>query len=427
VKKLIVNFFKEFIMSLGATNPFYVEPRALMQWKQGPLSPYVDGFARRLWQRGYSPDVGQSYVRSIGYFSIWLKDHDIKVKDVDSYKISDYIRNLKHHTDTVVSGAPHRLFLSYLLEIGVITKPSVKTKSKLQRIIDEYIEYLREERGLAKQTLAHRRIFTRRFLEERFSDGLANLTHLKAKDFIDYIWKHAREYSTIYQNNRTLVLKDFCKFLYLRNYISKDIASCFPKMPYWKISRIPYYIEESDVNRLLNCCERETPKGIRDYAILMLLARLGLRAGEVRNLTLDDIDWETGQFAICGKGSKRNRLPMPQDVGKAIVQYLKHGRPSCRSRHLFIRMHAPHTGFECSGAIGKIVEKGLKRANLNPLHKGPHLLRHSFATNSLRKGASLPEISELLGHECPSSTLVYAQLDLNEIKMVAQPWPGGVK
>jgi site-specific recombinase XerD len=164
---------------------------------------------------------------------------------------------------------------------------------------------------------------------------------------------------------------------------------------------------------------------MRDHAILLLLIRLGLRAGEVRNLTLDDVDWESGEITICGKGSKRNRLPLPQEIGKALVQYLQHGRPPCSSRHLFIRLRAPHTKLQSSSPIGKIVERAIKCAELDPPHKGSHLLRHTFATNLLRQGASLPEIGRMLGHERISSTQVYAHVDIKNLKKVAQPWPGG--
>jgi site-specific recombinase XerD len=292
--------------------------------------------------------------------------------------------------------------------------------------VNEYVDYLRRERGLAEATLAHRHLFPRRFLEERFRKKPVRLSHLKAQDLIRYIRKHAHEYSVQYRSNVVLVLRDFCRFLYLRGYIRNDIACSIPRIPAWKPTCLPTYLEPPDVNRLLKTCKRDTPKGMRDYAILLLLVRLGLRAGEVRRLALDDIDWETGQITICGKGGKRNRLPLPHDVGKALVQYLQHGRPPCSSRDVFIRTRAPHTGFQCSGPITKIVQQALEHAGLNPPHKGPHLLRHTFATHLLRRGASLPEISKMLGHENPSSTLVYAHIDMINLREVAQPWPGGV-
>lgn len=412
-------------MSLGTDNPFFAEPYALRRWKRGPLGPHVDGFAKRLWELGYSQGVGQNYVRCIGYLSCWLEDRGFCACELDEHKVCDHLRSLKHHADTAISGAPHWLFLSYLREVGVIQRPSPGTTSKVGCIVNEYLEYLRQERGLAESTLAHRRLFPRRFLEERFGKGPVRLSRLKAQDFIRHIQRHAHEYGALYRAGIVLVLRDFCRFLRLRGHIRKDIASGLPAIPSWKATRPPNYLPSSEVERLLSNCERKTPKGMRDRAILLLLARLGLRAGEVRNLTLEDIDWEAGQITVCGKGSKQNRLPLPQDVGKALVEYLKHGRPPCSSRHVFIRERAPRTGMLCSGAIRKIVDGALKRADLHPPHRGPHLLRHSFATHLLRRGASLSEIGRMLGHERPDSTLVYAHVDLGGLTLVAQPWPGG--
>jgi len=418
-------FFRRCIMTVGTNNPFFDEPSALRRWKRGPLSPYLDGFAKRLYECGYSPGVGQNYIRCIGYLSLWLEQRGLKDRELDERKIRDHVESLKHHKDTVVSSAPHRLFLSYLREIGVIKRPPPQTTSEVVRIVNGYIDYLRRERGLAEATLAHRRIFPRRFLEERFGKRPVHLSKLKVQDFIRYIQNHAHEYGALYRANIVLVLRDFCRFLHLRGYIRENIASSIPRMPYWKATRLPYYLERSDVEQLLKTCDRRTPKGMRDYAILLLMVRLGLRAGEVRNLTLDDLDWETGQITVCGKGAKRNRLPLVQEVGKALVQYLQHGRPPCSSRHFFIRMRAPHTKLQCSGPIGKIVKQALEHAGLNPPHKGSHLLRHTFATHLLRRGASLSEIGRMLGHEKLNSTVVYAHIDLNKLKMVAQPWPGG--
>jgi site-specific recombinase XerD len=413
-------------MGVGTSNPFFSEPSALKRWKQGPLGPYLDGFAKRLHECGYSPEVGQSYIRSIGCMSLWLEQRGFKARELNERKLQDYIRSLKHHSDTVVSTAPHRLLLSYLREIEAIKRPPPQTASRVIRIVNEYVDYLRRERGLAEATLAHRRIFSRRFLEERFGKSPVRLISLKTQDFVRHIQRHAHEYGVRHRYHVVLVLKDFCRFLRLRGYVHRDIASGIPRMPAWKPIDLPSYLESSEVERLLKACDQSSPTGMRDYAILLLLTRLGLRAGEVCHLTLDDIDWEASQITICGKGGKRNRLPLPLDAGKALVRYLQHGRPPCSCRHVFIRMHAPQTGFQSSDAIRVVVKRTLKRAGLHPSHMGSHLLRHTFATHLLRKGASLLEIGRILGHENPDSTLIYAHIDQKKLRAVAQPWPGGV-
>ncbi len=413
-------------MTVGTNNPYYDEPSALRKWKKGPLSPYLDDFAWRLYECGYSPGVGQGYIRCISYLSQWLEQQGFKDHQLDERKIRDHLESLKHHKDTVISSSPHLLFLSYLREKGVIKRPPPQTMSQVERVVNEYVTYLRQERGLAESSIPHRRIFPRRFLEERFGKKPVVLSRLKTRDFMRHIENHAHEYGSLYRGSMVLILRDFCRFLYLRKYIHEDIATRMPSIPCWRrATHLPYHLKCPDVESILKTCNRNTPKGMRDYAIMLLLVRLGLRAGEVRNLRLDDIDWESGVITICGKGSKRNRLPLPQEIGKAMVQYLQHGRPPCSSRHLFIRTRAPYTEFQGIAAITKTVKQALERAGLNPPHKGSHLLRHTFATNLLRRGASLPEIGRMLGHESISSTLVYAHVDMKSLKKVAQPWPGG--
>jgi len=158
---------------------------------------------------------------------------------------------------------------------------------------------------------------------------------------------------------------------------------------------------------------------------LLLLARLGLRAGEVTAMTLEDFNWEQGEVIILGKGPRKDRLPIPNDVGKAIVKYLKHGRPKCRTRCVFVRARAPYKGFSSSVALCNIVERALCRSNLQPPHKGAHLLRHSLANHMLQKGSTLTEIGEILRHQLPSTTEIYTKVDLNALSSVVQPWPGG--
>lgn len=221
------------------------------------------------------------------------------------------------------------------------------------------------------------------------------------------------------------VLRSFFRFLYQRGHITSDLASAVPSVANWRLSQIPKSLRPDQVERLLASCDRQTPIGRRDYAILLLLARLGLRAGEVVALTLEDLDWETGVFTVHGKGNRREQLPLPEDVGEALVDYLRHSRPPCSSRRVFIRQRAPRQGFSSSAAIDDVVRRALARAGLNPPFKGAHLLRHSLATRMLGSGASLAEIGDILRHCCPETTQIYAKVDLSALRALAPPWPGG--
>jgi site-specific recombinase XerD len=221
------------------------------------------------------------------------------------------------------------------------------------------------------------------------------------------------------------MLRAFFRFLYLRGDIATDLAACVPSVAEWRLSEVVKFLEPEEVELLLKCCDRSQPIGQRDYAILLLLARLGLRAGEVVAMMLDDIDWEAGEFTVRGKGGRQDRLPLPQDVGEALSTYLREGRPRCATRRVFICMQAPYRGFAKSTAVSEIVRRALERAGLNPPCKGAHILRHSLATGMIRAGASLAEIGEVLRHRLPRSTEIYAKVDLEALRDLAHPWPGG--
>jgi site-specific recombinase XerD len=220
-------------------------------------------------------------------------------------------------------------------------------------------------------------------------------------------------------------LRSFFRFLYQRGETAIDLSPSALTVANWRLSELPKFLEPEQVKRLLQSCNQDTLIGRRDYVILLLLARLGLRAGDVVHMTLDDIDWEAGELIVRGKSHRQDRLPLPQDVGEALVRYLSHGRPRCSSRRVFIRIKAPHKGFSSSVAICNIVRRALLRVNLNPAFKGSHLMRHSLATQMLRGGASLGEIGKLLRHQRLNTTQIYAKVDLKALRALAQPWPGG--
>jgi site-specific recombinase XerD len=219
-------------------------------------------------------------------------------------------------------------------------------------------------------------------------------------------------------------LRSFFGYLRYREAIATDLAGCVPAVPNWSLSTIPRFLPAGDVERILKCCDRKTAVGRRNHAILLLLARLGVRAGEVVALNLDDIDWSTGQIAIRGKGGKSAQLPLADDVGAALAAYLRHDRPRSATRRVFIRHRAPLVGFGNSSTISSLVRRALKHAGVESAHTGAHVLRHSLATNLLKQGGSLDEIGELLRHQSPNTTAIYAKVDVTALHTLALPWPG---
>jgi site-specific recombinase XerD len=194
-------------------------------------------------------------------------------------------------------------------------------------------------------------------------------------------------------------------------------------VPEWRLAEVPKYLEPEEVERVVHACRRDTAVARRDHAIILLLARLGLRASEVIALELDDIDWRAGVLKVRGKGRSHDCLPLPADVGEAMATYLRHHRPPCTTRRLFIRTRAPHQGLANPSSISTIVARALKRAGLRPAFTGAHVLRHSLATGMLRSGASLDEIGEVLRHRAPTTTEIYAKVDLRSLRSLALPWP----
>jgi site-specific recombinase XerD len=319
-----------------------------------------------------------------------------------------------------------KLLLEHLQCAGLIPAPAPKTDdSSLRRLEHAFAQYLTQERGLAQATLTSYLLIARLFVSERFGAGPFYLAELRADDITGYVLRHAHDHSSAYAKVMVTALRALFRFLYLRGEIANDLAACVPAVANWRLTSLPKSIEAEQVEQILEHCDRETVVGQRDYAILVLLARLGLRAGEVVALTLDDIYWEIGEITIHGKGARQDRFPLPQDVGEALVIYLREGRPSCSIRRVFVRARAPHRGFSSSAAIDNIVRSALDRAGLHPPRKGAHLLRHTLATQMLRKGASLAEIGQVLRHQSPDTTTIYAKVDLQALRALAQPWPGG--
>jgi site-specific recombinase XerD len=222
-------------------------------------------------------------------------------------------------------------------------------------------------------------------------------------------------------------LRSFLGFLYQHGELATNLAASVPTVASWSLSGLPQFLEPGQVKKLLSSCDSTRPTGMRNYAILLLLARLGLRAGEVVKLSLDDIDWEDGELLIRGKSAQEGRWPLLRDVGQALARYLEERRACPGCRHVFVRMAAPRRGFASSAAISTIVRRTLVRAQLHPEHRGAHLLRHSLATKMLRRGASLTQIGQVLGHQLAQTTEIYAKVDLTALRALAQPWPGGVR
>jgi site-specific recombinase XerD len=394
---------------------------------QGPLDGIIPAYADLLSQQGFKEQSTRQQLRFLSDMNRWLYKKQLAISDLTAPTFQRYLQSRYRHLRPRRDDAAILNRLEHLLQIhGLLPKNTARVlDNPHQRIDNDFDRYLSEERGLSKATRINYRPFVHKFLSAQFGDNRAHLSDLKANDVIQFIRKQAPQLHPKYAGLMVSALRSFLRFLRLRGDITTDLAACIPPIANWKFSTLPKFLPPEQVQRVLNQCDRDTAKGRRDYAILLLLAQLGLRASEIVTLTLDDIDWQAGQISIQGKAKRVATLPLSAEVGQAIAAYLKNDRPACSIRRVFICMRAPLRGFANSIAISTIVARYLKKAGINAPHTGAHLFRHSLATQMLRQGATLSDIALLLRHRSLNTTTIYAKVDLAALHALAQPWPGG--
>jgi site-specific recombinase XerD len=293
--------------------------------------------------------------------------------------------------------------------------------------VAKYRRFLVDERALSPATAVSWVRYVESLLLEKFGNGAIELSVLRASDITTFVQRHARKHGSSYARKLVASLRSFLRYLHYKGLHDQDLAKVVPRVARWSLSTLPKHLSTRDVERVLGACDRRTAMGGRNYAILLLLARLGLRAGEVIRLTLDDIDWEHARMTVHGKAGRSAQLPLPADVAQAMAKYIRRDRPRCGCRAVFIRDYAPLAGFAKANSIAKIVRTALKTAGVNSTRKGAHLLRHSLATDMLQRGASLDEIGEILRHRSPDTTAIYAKVDLTALRSLAVAWPGGAR
>jgi integrase/recombinase XerD len=395
--------------------------------RSGPLVPHIDGFSARLIGEGYAPMTVRYKCTLLTSLSQWLERRKFPLADVDEVQLRKFLAWRRRRVRVRRGDLPTlQQLLGYLRDLSCIAQlPQKVDRTALGKLTQDFERFLSSERGLSPLTLINYVPTVRSFLTERFKGRTLRLGQMRPHDLHRFILREARRLSRNRAKLTITALRSFLRFLLQRGKIKIDLAAGLPGVAGWRLSHLPKSLPPEQVKRLLDSCDRSTPSGQRDYAILLLLARLGLRGGEVRALTLSDLDWERGEIVIRGKGQRLDRLPLPEDVGKAVANYLRFARPVCTRRAVFISLKAPRRGLGQS-AICCIVHRVLERAGLNPDFKGAHLLRRSLATDMLRKGATLREIGQLLRHVHPTTTQIYAKVDIEALRGIALPWMGSM-
>jgi site-specific recombinase XerD len=319
-----------------------------------------------------------------------------------------------------------RLLLQYLRQnAGVPGQPPSPRPSPVDVLVGRYVNYLRNDRGLAENSILVYAPFIRGLLNEQISKtGGVSIKLFDAATIRGYLLSQARDRSSEYTRLLATALRSFFRFLFLCGDLPADLSISVPTVRKCRKNALPTFLSPQETDRVLAATDQSTDTGRRDYAVLVLLARLGLRAGEIVTLELEDIHWRSSEIVIRGKGRVMESLPLCADVGEALARYLQEDRSVRKSRRVFCRVYAPPIGLAGPAAVGHIVRLALARAGVQRSGRGAaHLFRHGLATQMIRKGASLAEISEVLRHRSLNSTAIYAQVSFEALRTVARPWP----
>jgi integrase/recombinase XerD len=391
----------------------------------GPLAPYAESFRAELTAQGYTRWIVAQHTHLMAHLSSWLLEQQLSADQLTAETIGAFV--------AVRRGGGRKLHVSlrgmapllrYLRSLGVVPQPAAAAPAgPEEELLASYRAYLTEERGLAPLSVERYLRIARAFvsgLPAPLTPG--ELEAISAAQIAEFLLAEAARLGRWGTKASVTALRSLLRYLHLTGQIPRPLTGAVPSPAGWGLAALPRAVPAGLVRRLLEACDLSTPLGMRDYAIMLTLWRMGLRNGEVAFLSLDDVDWEAGEVMVHGKGSRSDKLPLPADVGQALADYLVRGRPGWGSeRRLFLIHRAPYCGLSRS-AVVSVVAAACDRAGLERI--SPHRLRHSAASDILAAGAGLVEVGQLLRHQAQSTTAIYAKLDHRALGELVRPWPG---
>jgi site-specific recombinase XerD len=392
----------------------------------GELAPLVTAFTYRLSKLGHTSLTVSGYDAAARHLAQWLALVQVAVGDIDGAVIDRFarhrcrcpgIRREKAVSKKYVRRAGR--FVEFLGERGILRHRAKSPVPVFDRRVVEFQDWLRQHRGITELTISRHGRMVMRLLPALGSKPQC----WDAERIRVVIVAETKRVSLAYVKTMTMALRGYLRFLGARGLCRAGLEHAVPIIPQWRLSTLPRYIGAAEVERMIATCDLTTPAGTRDRAVLLLLARLGLRAGDIVALRLDAIDWRQATLTVCGKGRRETRLPLPQDAGDAVLDYLKRGRPYVARDELFLMANAPFRSLRGS-TVSSIVCRALDRGGIVAPTKGANLLRHSAATAMLRGGATLDMVGAVLRHRSPDTTAHYAKVDVLMLQQIAQPWPG---
>ena len=405
---------------------FLDAPRVVERLRSGPAGAYVDDFSAWLTAAGYKRTAARGLIRGLERFAHWVRQKGLDLGKLDSDIVVRYHKYLatigrrKHRcgkqTEDVTSS---RRFLSFLRERGDIPVCQIHSDRSESSLIGEFREWMLKHRGIRQSTLA---AYTR--VVEDLIGALGETPEAyRAGNIRSFVLERTRRHGISKAKQIVTSTRMFLRFLAATKKTPESLVSSVPKIASWKLSSLPRFLPASDIEKIIAACDDRTDTALRDRAIILLASRLGLRAGDIADLAFGDVDWEEACVRVSGKSRCEVWLPIPQDVGEAILAYLERERPSVAEQHVFVKAVAPN-GAMTSPLVSSVVRRAIDRAGIkNAPSRGAHVLRHSAATAMLREGATLHQIGSVLRHKSIETTYHYAKVDLDLLRMVVSPWP----
>ena len=408
----------------------YESGASLASCPTGPLSEHLGSFVELLAQQHFAASA--VYVKTLHAvaFDRWLAKHHVPLADLNEIHIQRFLRRRRRGPIRLKTRRQEerdvKQVLSFLRLRGVCAEALVSS-TPAEDLVAAYVLHLHDQQGLASTTIERYAPIAQRFLAQRFGASAVDLRAIVATDIIEFVRSQAARLQPPALKCVVNAMRSFLRYGQYRGSVASELVAAVPAVAIWTSTPpLPRAISAEHARRAIGGCNVATAIGLRDRAILLILAQLGLRAGEIVALRLEDCDWNEGHLRVRGKGGRECLLPMPDDVGRAVAAYLERGRPVSSDRHLFLRSAAPIRGFmHGSDAIGSIVRSALVRAGVDAPHRGSHQFRHALAMRMLQGGASFAEIGEVLRHRSPQTTSIYARVDLDALRPLALPWPGG--
>ena len=406
---------------------FFNRPSRIQSLRDGPGGPLLEGFAKELCQWGYAEITARRHIRAAEHLLYWTDREGTPISSLTEKFLERFERHLDQcqcprygHSNRLqlLNGA--RVFLKHLRVAGVITALVIESTAQDPVLLTEFCQWMRQQRGTSDCTLCNYSLYIRDLLKRLGEDPV----RFDARSLRQFVLEKSQQSGWSAAKQCTTALRMFLRFLIAEGKCAAGLDAAIPVLAHWRLSSLPRYVQPEEVERIITSCNLNSPVGRRDRAILLLLARLGLRAGDIVKLRLGDIDWEGAWLYVSGKRRRQARLPLTQEVGYAIVDYLQDSRPQTDTDVMFIRSRAPFRAFASNCAISVIVARAMRRADVTCRSRGAaHVLRHSAATSMLRQGASLQDIAAILRHRCIETTEIYAKVDVTTLRQIAQPWP----